>query len=336
MKEHFCKLLLTVLCVFLFVHCEESIDPADRTGVFDEVYREMQKNYAYFELYPFSADSQFEAFRKQIGPATDDEQLFGIIAGFLRTFEDGHLNIYTPYGTSTFQFWPGNYVSTHLHELYLDGLIFASPSVQYGYISNSSLGFIKIPDFTQGAPAYEAIRPVMAEFRRREITGLIIDIRDNIGGNSAHAEIIAREFIPGDKPTFRTRYRNSSERSSFTDWVDHEITGIESPFSSPVVILTNRLTYSAAETFLLMVRNQDHVKVIGDVTGGGAGNTISRYLSNGWVLRMSNSQKRMLEEDLDFQKIGITPDIRIQATREKAGMNVDEILECAIMELKGN
>ena len=89
MKEHFCKLLLTVLCVFLFVHCEESIDPEDRTGVFDEVYREMQKNYAYFELYPFSADSQFEAFRKRIGPATDDEQLFEIIAGFLRTFNFG-------------------------------------------------------------------------------------------------------------------------------------------------------------------------------------------------------------------------------------------------------
>lgn len=333
MKKHFNKLLFAFLGLFLFVHCEEDIEPIDRTKVFDEVYEEMQKNYAYFELSPFSADARFEEFRKQIEPVTDDEQLSGIIGNFLKTFEDGHLNIYTPYGVSTYQFWPENYVSTSLHELYLDELIFASRSIQYGYISNSSLGFIKIQDFVQDASEYAVIRPVMAEFKNMGVTGLIVDIRDNIGGNSAHAEIIAREFISSDKPTFRTRYRDSSGKSTFTGWVDHKITGIGSPFSLPVAVLTNRLTYSAAETFLLMVRNQDHVKIIGDTTGGGAGNTISRYLSNGWIVRMSNSQKRMLNEDIDFQKIGIAPDIHLQATRENADQNIDEILERAIMEL---
>ena len=63
-------------------------------------------------------------------------------------------------------------------------------------------------------------------------------------------------------------------------------------FLGPVAVLTNRRTFSAAESFVLAMRTLPQVTLVGDTTGGGSGNPLFREMPNGWSLSVSRWLER--------------------------------------------
>ncbi len=55
----------------------------------------------------------------------------------------------------------------------------------------------------------------------------------------------------------------------------------------PVVVLTNRSTFSAANNFVSVMQYLPNVKIVGDRTGGGSGMPYSSEIPCGWGVRMS-------------------------------------------------
>lgn len=55
----------------------------------------------------------------------------------------------------------------------------------------------------------------------------------------------------------------------------------------PVVVLTNRGTFSAANNFVSIMKCLPGVKIVGATTGGGSGMPFSSELPNGWGIRFS-------------------------------------------------
>ena len=98
-------------------------------------------------------------------------------------------------------------------------------------------------------------------------------------------------------------------------------------WTKPVVVLTNRQVYSAANEFTMYMKAMPMVKVVGDHTGGGAGMPFSSSLPNGWVVRFSaiptyDAQRQSTE-------FGIAPDYYVSLSDEDMLQGRDTIIEYA-------
>ena len=153
--------------------------------------------------------------------------------------------------------------------------------------------------------------------------GLIIDVRDNGGGNLTNSSRIAARFT--DKLVL-TGYIQHKTGPGHNDFSEMEPIYLEPSNSirwqKKVVILTNRRCYSATNDFVNVMRslnndNEDkRIIQLGDQTGGGSGLPFSSELPNGWSVRFSASPHfdkygKSLED-------GIKPDVYV---------NMDKILE---------
>ena len=98
-------------------------------------------------------------------------------------------------------------------------------------------------------------------------------------------------------------------------------------WQKPVAVLTNRRTYSAANSFVMFVKHLPQVIVVGDKTGGGAGLPFSSELPNGWSLRFSACP--MYDINMVCTESGIEPDVHADITSEDYARNRDTIIETA-------
>ena len=102
----------------------------------------------------------------------------------------------------------------------------------------------------------------------------------------------------------------------------------------PVVVLTNRVTYSAGNFFTAMMKAIPDVTIMGDTTGGGGGVPLGWELPNGWFFNFSNSITSL--PDGFIIEDGIEPDINVQISDSDLVAGKDTILEEAIKLLKSN
>jgi carboxyl-terminal processing protease len=68
------------------------------------------------------------------------------------------------------------------------------PTVEGKVIVNSDIGYVIISQFTERTP--EEMKAVLAELQVNNIKGLILDLRDNPGGELISAVNVAKNFIP--------------------------------------------------------------------------------------------------------------------------------------------
>ena len=98
-------------------------------------------------------------------------------------------------------------------------------------------------------------------------------------------------------------------------------------WQKPVVVLTNRQVYSAANEFVKYMRCCPRVTVVGDRTGGGAGLPFSSELPNGWSVRFSSCP--MYDRNGQSTENGMDPDISVSLTTKDFYRNRDTIIEAA-------
>ena len=76
-------------------------------------------------------------------------------------------------------------------------------------------------------------------------------------------------------------------------------------WAKPIVVLTNRSTFSAANNFASIMKNLPGVTIVGSVTGGGSGVPFSSELPCGWSIRFSSCS--MLDALGESTEAGIAP-----------------------------
>ena len=101
-----------------------------------------------------------------------------------------------------------------------------------------------------------------------EISGVVIDLRGNTGGNMYPMIAAVHRFIPDDDQTLRFRTRKN------TQWIPLSyavrVAGVEqhTRIECPVAILTDDHTASSGEATLICFRGLDYVRVFGGATAG--------------------------------------------------------------------
>ena len=256
------------------------------------------------------------------------ENLFEVLDSMLYNLKDGHVNLTAPFNQTRYDFWsdsPRNFTEAIIEN-----------SNYLGNDYRRAAGFkYKMLDDNIGYIYYESFSYAIGEGNLDEVLnylavcdGLIIDVRQNGGGNITNSTKIAGRFTNEKVHTGYIRHKTGTGHSDFSDpypvYVEPS-SGIK--WQKQVVVLTNRHSYSATNDFINNMRYMPNATIMGDTSGGGSGMPFSSELPNGWSIRFSASPH--YDRDMQHIEFGIEPDIKVDMTVEDQLNGYDTIIEAA-------
>lgn len=328
------------ILTLLYIGCSQvitnSVPENTPESNFEYLWQEYDRFYAAFELKGVDWDSVYAIYRPQVTSQTTDEDLFLIMSKMLATLQDGHVNLYTPLGNYSYTAWrdqyPRNYDSEILRIQY--GIVKRTNNpIQYRLL-DEQIGYVHISSFRNFSGGNWGRDIEIALREMGNIQGLIVDVRNNVGGSDRNAKDVAGRFTNEKRLYRHVQWRSGPDHSDFTSFQ----AGYFEPrgnitFTRPIVLLTNRRVFSASEAFVLMMRTLPHVTVVGDTTGGGSGNPVHRELPNGWTFRVP----RWLAFTPDFEPyegVGLAPDLWVSTPDALLESGTDRIFETAVEILR--
>ncbi|MDE7381081.1 MAG: S41 family peptidase [Muribaculaceae bacterium] len=284
--------------------------------------------YCFLEEKGVDWDRITEEHLKLLSPNTTDRELFKICADMLATLKDGHVNLSSRFNTSYYRKWwtdyPQNFNLRTLEENYLN-FEWNTTSGMYYKILNDDFGYIYYPSFSYSI-SETSLNYIFAHFYKCK--ALIIDIRDNGGGQLTNVNTLVGRFI--NQP-FVGGYLSHKTGPGISDFSEpYPVTYKPSPegailWERPVYILTNRSCFSAANNFVAVMKDLPQVTIVGGRTGGGGGMPFSSELPNGWSVRFSACP--MTDANGNSIENGIDPDIIRGGSEEEYASGNDPILD---------
>ena len=159
---------------------------------------------------------------------------------------------------------------------------------------------------------------------------MIIDVRNNNGGNRTLAVDIAGRFTDRTKTFGYIRLRNGPGHGDFTDYLPADVSP-RGPrqFLGPVYVLSNRHDFSSAEDFVLAMRGTGSATIVGDTTAGVTGGPIVRELANGWTYELSQWIEYTADKKT-FEGVGLAPDVVVKSNATMMRASKDPSLERAV------
>lgn len=172
----------------------------------------------------------------------------------------------------------------------------------------SNIGYIEFTNFAVPNPsARKTINSAMQFVSHTD--GLIIDLRNNFGGNGEMLGEVLSYFFT--LKTYTGKTYNRIENKWTDSYVENkkEITnGLK--LEMPLYILTSNRTFSAAESFAYTLQNMKKAIIIGNTTRGGAHATRSFSIGNGFVAFIPYLRGENVTTKTDWEGIGVVPDIK--------------------------
>ncbi len=312
--------------------------PNTKRGNFDALWQMLDERYCFFDYKKETYGLDWQEVYARYAPAVNEEmnryELFELLSEMSYELRDGHVNLFAAHNTARYNAWfenfPANY-SDSLQRIYLGKAqnYFTTAGLAYR-IFPGNIGYLRCGSFETNFGDGN-LQEVMAAMQQCD--ALIVDVRSNGGGLLTAAEKLASLFI--DEPIIGG-YIMHKTGSGHNDFSQAEAMHIE-PFrglrwQKPVAILTNRRTYSAANSFVMFLKGLPSVRIIGDKTGGGSGMPFNSELPNGWDVRFSACP--MLDRRMQHTEFGIDPDIKIDISSADYNNGIDSIIEKARELLK--
>lgn len=336
------SLFYTILLGLLLGSCSTrndfSIAPREN---YDALWRVLDEGYCYFDE-KLPADSSWrDMYNKhlpKIHNAMPQDSLFDVMAELLAELKDGHVNLITPFDLSRYSKWHTDYpshLSTYVRNRYLGPKYRIAGGLHYAPITyqdhaKDSIGYIVYSSFSSSISLANIAN---AFLQMKHCKALIIDIRNNGGGQLSYSTLLASHFATERTLTGYMRHKTGPGHNDFSSpspvYLDTLKQGIK--WLRPVVVLTNRGVYSAANDFAVTTKELPYVTLMGDRTGGGGGLPASSELPNGWAVRYSSS---ILTDARDKSiEFGIEPHYYVALREEDTNQGKDTLIEEAISYL---
>lgn len=324
---------LFLLCM-LFSGCEKadefSMSPREN---FETLWKILDEHYCFFEYKDIDWDEVHDRYSLQITDTMDQFELFDVLGKMLAELKDGHTNLISSFNLSRYWAWyedyPPNFYSD-IQEKYLGRGYGIAGGFEYSKLANAQIGYIYYGSFSNGVEEAN-LDHIFHQFK--DCKGLIIDVRDNGGGALTNSDRIAARFLEEKMITGYIQHKTGPGHNDFSDPYPIELAPASNNLRwlRPVIVLTNRHCYSAANDFVQKMKMMPHVKTLGDRTGGGTGFPFSSELPNGWSVRFSASP--ILDANKQQTEFGIDPDIKVSLTQEEIMKGRDTLIDEAIKHL---
>ncbi len=326
-------LCIVATCVFLF-SCGKSIIGGDFDQSpernFEILWQEFNDFYALFEVKNVDWNALYRVHRPSITAQTTQEELFEILSVMLENLNDGHVSLVSPF----YSFTSGtHYVerNTTIRVKFED--IHKQGSLLYGIIRDHHIGYILIPDFSaESIKNWERDIDAVLE-QLHNTSGVIIDLRLNPGGIEHISRAAMARFINASHIYGYEQFRNRPKGSDFTPLFELKIepAGVRQ-YTRPIALLVGKNTASAAEHFVLALRELPHVTVVGSPTAGVLGSTKQGQLPNGWTYQLTIS-KVVSVDMISYEGTGISPNVFVNSS-DSSDVG-DPVLEKGIEVLTG-
>jgi carboxyl-terminal processing protease len=317
----------------------QTVNPKDPVLNFEFVWRTLDRNYGQFLVKHVDWDALYRVYRPTVTAATTDQELWDILLSMMGHLNDGHLALAD--GTRRIGGGRNNGLFTNnefsldlVKSKYLQGKF--TEALGGSFISGwlaEGVGYLYIGDLKDGLePITKTIDAMMAEFAKARV--MVVDVRNNPGGTGRAVKIVANRFADRLRRygTERTRYGLKHD-----DFWPEEFGNIEPAgplqFTGPTVLLTDRISASAAEGFTMAMRVLPHVTVVGDTTEGALSSQFPDRMPNGWTLWVAFKEVRD-HEGVCWDGVGIPPDLRVINTAAEIAAGRDQALEFAMKYLE--
>lgn len=180
-----------------------------------------------------------------------------------------------------------------------------------GKMLNNSVAYLAIKSmngkeiFSQFLQAYQSLKNSLY---------IIIDVRENGGGNSGTSEKITEYFI------------TQPQKACVSGW---ELEPVADAFKGKVYLLTSTNTFSAAESFVIDLKESGNVTLIGEPTGGDTGNRpVDFQTSHGIVFRIPVKKEMQISpQGFPMEGVGVEPHHFVHQTAEDFLADKDTVLE---------
>lgn len=332
--------ILSLLTILTSCHSYEEFDNTAE-GNLDALWTLLDEHYCFFEEKGIDWNGVHDIYRAKLKGSMTSREYFDICAQMLDTLRDGHVNLISSFEVSYYRKWwtdyPQDFNLRTLQEHYLNFDYNTVGGISYKILPEN-IGYIYIGSFS--SPIGESqLDWILSYFEGCD--ALIIDVRDNGGGLLTNVETIVSRCIDREICGGYIRHKTGPGHNDFSKpvavnykpainrkmWID-----------KPVVVVTNRSCFSAANDFVSVMKSLPRCAVVGARTGGGGGLPFSGELPIGWSVRfsacpMTDAEGRSIEEGIDP-----TPGCEVHSPEIELAQGVDRILDFAIskaVELSG-
>jgi hypothetical protein len=177
---------------------------------------------------------------------------------------------------------------------------------------SGNIGYLDLRSFAnleEGRETASTYLDALANF-----DAIIIDLRQNGGGNTPMAAYIASYFF-GPKPVHFTDMYWRDQNKTVELWTSESVPG-HRLVNQPLYLLVGRSTFSAAEDFSYSLQQLKRATLVGEITGGGAhmGRGLQR-LSPMFTAFIPVGESLNPITKTNWENVGVQPDVKVPAER---------------------
>lgn len=284
----------------------EGNNPIENYEIF---WQSFEDNYPYFDLYKVDWHKQKEKYRNLVTKDTTTKELFDIFKMMATDLNDAH--IYITYNDNEFSpykdlpLWNKENNSRKLvqviEENYIKDLQYSKDRmIRHGHLDDK-IGYILIASFGGYLLESESINKISKAFKSaledlKDTKRLVIDLRFNQGGYDSTGLAIANSLITQDKLAYKTQIKYKEVYTELLEVylnVDEDVT-----YKNDIILLTSGATVSAAETFILSIKDLENVSIIGEETAGFYSDRLERVLPNGISFGLAHMKYYSVDNEL--------------------------------------
>ncbi|HVX50207.1 MAG TPA: S41 family peptidase [Chitinophagaceae bacterium] len=166
-----------------------------------------------------------------------------------------------------------------------------------GIISSTNILYLSFSKFAlvsayQGAsPKIKAVLDYFFnKLSSNTITGLIVDVRGNIGGDISDLNFLVGSLISSPLQIGYTKSKSGTGRLDYTPWAPAVVTPRPgaTAFTKPIVVLADGESVSMAELTTMALKRLSNTTVVGDTTWGANGPLTSNDVYNAGSFNFGN------------------------------------------------
>jgi hypothetical protein len=331
------KIVLFLVLSVLLPSCidQPAVQPDTFKGNFESLWKIIDEKYCYLDYKKINWDSIHTVYKTRVDTVSNQYNFFDLMGSMLAELKDGHVNLYSDFNKTRYWKWftdyPANFNSSIVFSnRYLGDDYRIAGGFRYKKIANGTIGYMYYSDFSNQFSGTN-ISYIFNYFANCK--GLILDVRDNGGGYLDLSEDLASYFFTEEKITGYMSHKTGPGHSDFSKPVEMKTPSHKTiQWQRPVMVLTNRMSFSATNAFVSRMKLAPKATIVGDRTGGGGGMPLSSELPNGWLVRFSAVP--MFDADMNQIEWGIDPDVKVDMSPTDEAAGYDTIIEKAISLIK--
>ena len=181
-------------------------------------------------------------------------------------------------------------------------------TIERAAMLSGNVGYLKINEFPDPAVCRSSVMAAMQQLNGAG--ALIVDLRDNHGGDPAMVALLASFLFT--RPTHLINIVDRSGRITAQSWTESPIAGNRLA-DKPAYLLTSHETFSGAEEFSYVLHLLQRATLVGETTAGGAHLGSWHRIDAHFGMGIPDARPVSPISGTDWEGAGVEPDVPVNA-----------------------